>query len=714
MSNNPLALAKFELRRFKGPLPVVALIFVLLIPLLYGAIYLVGNWDPYGHLNQLPVAVVNQDQEVDNSGQPMHAGADFVANLHRSNTFDFQDTTAEEAAEGLRKGRYYLIIQVPQNFSADLISGKSDNPTRAQINLLRNDANGFVIGSITQSAQNSIARAIDQTAVKAYFEAVFENLATIKSGMNQAADGASALDKGLASAKSGSTKLAEGANKAKDASGRLSDGAGQLAAGLGTAQDGSSRLSNGIDQLYGGSQQLASGASQVADGTQKLADAVDPVLTTAADKFPAIEQKLRNATAAAAELTKNQDATTAAITELVNGVDTDLTALLAAHPELASDPTIAALKARAEKARGNTSTIATDVAAVSSQIQAANELLQNTPSLVASANDARSKVDQLNSGAHQVATGAATLRDNLATADTGAQQLATGIATAAEGSTKLADGSSQLHEGLVTLTDGMSTLDKGLSDAQTGAHELATKLSDGAQRLPDLVGEDKDRVAEVMSSPADVTMNVDNPAHLYGRGLAPMFFSIALWVLGISAFMLMRPVTGRVLAGRASNLRIALTAWLPMGIVSVVASWLMLAAAWLGLGLNPVHPWLMIALVTLVAVAFSSFAHFLRTGFGLVATAGLLVFLIIQLTAAGGTYPPAILPGFFKALSPFVPMTYSIDAFRICISGGLMEKLLRDVAVLVGLTLASGTALWWVIGRKRRATLVDLHPLIGH
>jgi putative membrane protein len=99
---------------------------------------------------------------------------------------------------------------------------------------------------------------------------------------------------------------------------------------------------------------------------------------------------------------------------------------------------------------------------------------------------------------------------------------------------------------------------------------------------------------QVLSAPVDVTMEVDNPAHVYGRGLAPMFFSIALWVLGISAFFLVRPITGRIIAGAAPDLRIAITAWLPLAGISVLAGWLMLAVAWIGLGLDPVHPWLII------------------------------------------------------------------------------------------------------------------------
>src|SRR4051794_23737551 len=169
-------LSSFELRRFRTPLGKLALVFVLIIPMLYGAGYLTANWDPYGRLKNLPVAVVNEDRPATIGGRTVTAGSDFVSNLHNQHSFDWQDVSEEEAERGLRAGDYYLTVHVPADFSQDLVSGQGDDPQRAQITLRRNDANGFVIGSVTNSAENSIARSVDESAVASYFEAVFANL----------------------------------------------------------------------------------------------------------------------------------------------------------------------------------------------------------------------------------------------------------------------------------------------------------------------------------------------------------------------------------------------------------------------------------------------------------------------------------------------------------------------------------------------------------
>ena len=712
-ANNPLTLARFELKRFRGFLPRIALVFILLIPLLYGCIYLAGNWDPYGRLDQVPVAVVNHDEPTTVNDKRVAAGDDFVASLHREATFKFIDTDDADAAAGLQEGRYYLVITVPKDFSTDLVSGQGNDPQRAKIMLQRNDANGFVIGTITNSAQTSIAKAIDETAVRSYFEAVFANLATIREGMDAAADGAGQLDAGLATAHDGSTQLRAGSAKAADGADAVASGASQLNSGATTARDGANQLASGLDQLHAGAGTLASGAAQVAGGTQQLADTVHPVLTVAADKLPGAEQRVKAASDRINTVTGKLASGSGSIAAQTKAAVADADALIAAHPELADDPAMRRLKASLDRTNTTAGAISSDLDAAASDVAAANTAIQGAGDLAAKAKDALAKVDQLNGGAHQVSSGAAQLRDGLATAAPSSHTLATGLGKLAEGASQLNSGATELASGNRQLATGAASLDDGLAQLASGAHELSTKLADGAAKLPHLTADETDKAVQVLSAPVDVTMEVENPAHFYGRGLAPMFFSIALWVLGISAFFLVRPITGRVIAGRANDVRIAITAWLPLAGISVIAGWLMLAAAWIGLGLDPVHPWLMIGMVTLVSLAFSSVAHLLRTSLGLVATAAMLIVLILQLSSSGGTYPPELLPPFFAAIGHVMPMTYTIDAFRIAISGGLMSKLARDAFLMVVLLVSCLALLVVVVHRRRRFSEKDLHPPFG-
>ncbi len=58
-----LRMAFNELRRItSGTLPKLAVVALTLVPLLYAALYLYANKDPYAHLNQVPAALVVEDK----------------------------------------------------------------------------------------------------------------------------------------------------------------------------------------------------------------------------------------------------------------------------------------------------------------------------------------------------------------------------------------------------------------------------------------------------------------------------------------------------------------------------------------------------------------------------------------------------------------------------------------------------------------------------
>jgi len=815
-------LFRYELRRFRGVLPTIALLFIMLVPTIYGALYLSANWDPYGNLSSLPVAIVNEDKPVESDGKTLTTGADITEELVDQNTFDWHETTRDDAEAGLRDGRYYLVMEIPEGLSADLVSANTSDPQQAHITLRRNDANGFVIGSVTSSSQSKIENAVDEAAVEAYFKAVFQNLATIRQGMadardgagrladgaGQADDGAAQLADGIVQAHDGSGQLAQGASDAQDGAGQLADGAGQLKdgadqlaagatsakdgavqlqTGIGQAREGSQKLadgagqiaakvpdlrdgatalSNGLTQLDTGSADLADGAHQVADGTQQLYDTVIPGLDAVIER----QDKVASDVA-----TVNQDVQTLndAVATAGSGAGGDidtaseqLQALAESNPDIADAPEYAALQQSltdAKEKAGSATSTAQDVADRSAGV---NSRVQGFVSEDVAGN-AKANITKLNDGAHAVAAGADTLNAGIGQANTGAQALADGVgrfadaldqlaagATAlddglaqledgsgrrvdglgkletgagdlADGAGRLDQGAGELQTGLGKLSDGATSLDSGLAQLETGSGDLKTgldSLSDGATQLHDGLasGTDKipalsedaaDEAALVMSRPVQVDMDVLNPAGVYGRGVAPLFFSIALWVFGIAAFNVMRPVNGRLLAGRRNPLLLALSAWLPVGLLAVVGSLVMLAAT-VPLGIDPVHPWHLVGLVVFTALAFSLFAHLVMTALGTPGSAVLLVTLILQLGSAGGTYPADVLPPFFRWVSPLMPMTHSINAIRYALSGGQPAQFWGAVAFLAVFGAACLFLDMAVVRRRQRFRMKDLHPAL--
>lgn len=253
-----------------------------------------------------------------------------------------------------------------------------------------------------------------------------------------------------------------------------------------------------------------------------------------------------------------------------------------------------------------------------------------------------------------------------------------------------------MHDGVARLSSGASSLTDGLTDAEA--------------RLPVLSDDQKKSNAATLASPVDVATANLHPAVTYGRGLTPFFFAIALVVFGITAFLILRPVSARALASRAGNLTVALAGWLPAAVCCAVGGLVLFLVLDVFLGLDPVHAWAMIGLVVLAALAFTAIAHLLRTWLGGVASAVILVLLLLQLTTSAGTYPFETLPGFFRVLHPLLPMTYFVEGLRVAVTGGDGGHLLRDVLVLAGFLVVSLGLTTLVVRGKREWTVGKLKP----
>ncbi|WP_318767001.1 YhgE/Pip family protein [Lactiplantibacillus carotarum] len=100
----------------KHKLMLIVIIVIGFIPSIYAVTFLKSMWDPYGKLQDLPVAVVNQDQAVNYQGQHLNVGHQLANNLKKSNGMDFKVVSAKTAKQGLSDGKYYMVVTIPKSF----------------------------------------------------------------------------------------------------------------------------------------------------------------------------------------------------------------------------------------------------------------------------------------------------------------------------------------------------------------------------------------------------------------------------------------------------------------------------------------------------------------------------------------------------------------------------------------------------------------------
>ncbi|MEV8060261.1 YhgE/Pip domain-containing protein, partial [Streptomyces antimycoticus] len=173
-------LAALELKRFgRGKLPRAALAALLLLPLLYGALYLWSFWDPYGKLDKIPVALVNADTGATVKGDRLTAGDDISGKLLDSKTFDWHRTSAAEARKGVANGTYYLSLTVPSDFSRQIATSSGKSPETGALKVRTNDANNYIVGQISRSVFSEVRAAASTKASRGFYDNIFISFADI-------------------------------------------------------------------------------------------------------------------------------------------------------------------------------------------------------------------------------------------------------------------------------------------------------------------------------------------------------------------------------------------------------------------------------------------------------------------------------------------------------------------------------------------------------
>ncbi|MGW1894803.1 YhgE/Pip family protein [Streptomyces sp. NPDC002004] len=686
-------LAALELRRFgRGKLPRAALVALLLLPLLYGALYLWSFWDPYGRLDRIPVALVNDDKGATAAGAKVNAGDDITKGLHDSKTFEWHEVGAAEARKGVENGTYYLSLTMPSDFSKRIASSSGSSPETGALQVRTNDANNYIVGQISRSVFSEVRKAASTNASRSFLDKIFISFSDIHGATEKAAKGADKLNGGIGKAEKGSKDLADGLQHAKD---------------------GSGKLAGGLTRLNKGAGDLETGSQRVADGTQELADKVNG---TAAQVRPFLKKNngkdiADNATLvadSAGVISKHLDTLvrTAPIAETGTREASDaLNGVYERRCEkgLLPDPACADLK-KAKDAAADAARIAKDVntvvqdyhgdeAALKTDLgtlqRQARDLAKAAPHLDEDLESAVAKVNKLNRGAGKVAKGMAKLHTGISKAQTGATDLDAGVG-------KLENGANDLNGGMFKLVGGSG--------------KLAGGLHDGAGKIPDYDKKDRDLRTEVMADPVQLASRDLHKAPNYGTGFAPYFIPLSLWVGAMVAYMLIQPLNRRALAAGASAWRIALAGWLPVAALGALQTGALMAVLHWGIGLEMARAAGTIGFLCLVTACFAAIVQWLNARFGAAGRILVLAFLMLQLTSAGGTYPVQTSPHFFNAIHPFLPMSYVVAALRRLITGGGLGPVWQACAVLAAFTVGTLALTALSARRKQVWTLDRLHP----
>lgn len=353
---------------------------------------------------------------------------------------------------------------------------------------------------------------------------------------------------------------------------------------------------------------------------------------------------------------KNNDLNAGA-TKLANGVD----GLGANIPELTQG--ITALYNGTQKLKNNSAVLNSGASKINAGLGQLND-----------------KVPALAGGVNQLASGTSQLAANSGALRSGAGQLAAGLGQLNSQVPTLTDGVSQLAAGTSKLAANSGKLDKGATDVHKGNKKLASALKGGADTVTKLnLGSAN---ASMFASPTKLKEKHYSYVPNYGYALAPYMLSVALFV-GCLVFNLVYPIR------RISTEDGSATEWffskVAVGALVATGNALVETLLMMACGLHPDHPVQMI--VNAVSFSFTSMflIMFMAMAFGNPGRFISMILLVIQLGSCGGSFPIEItrgMNGFFQAINPYLPMTYSVYGFREALTSGLgANQVLHSVLI---------------------------------
>ncbi|MEH7083500.1 YhgE/Pip domain-containing protein [Neobacillus drentensis] len=629
----------------------IALVFLLIVPLIYSGFFLAGYWNPYGRLDQLPVAVVNLDKGSLMDNKSIEAGKEFVKNLKENKDLNFSFLSEKTANQGLKDGKYYMVLTIPKDFSQKVSTLMDEHPEQAKLKYKINPGKNFVASQISTTATEKMRAKIAASITKSYADGVFSNFVDLADGLRAAGDGASKINQGTIDAKTGMVQLSDGVHRLNDGAEKLEDGSKQLS-------NGQQKLTQGLDGLKEGSQSLSTGMEKLSDGHANLETGMEQ-LTEGMKSLALSGEKLSQGQAGM----KN---TTDDLTEAVEQ-------FLQNHPEMKDDATfqqIAAMSTGLSKAADSLSSGQAQLA------QGAKQLVQGQTKVQDGMKQFGNKMEDASNGAKKLSEGTVQFSNGFSQWENGFASLNDGIFALANGGSKLDNGTNQLVDGLDQLT--------------VGSDELATKLNDAANQTSSI--HNNDQLTSMFSEPVKLVESDLSEVPNYGTGITPYFLSLAFYVGGIMAANIL-PL------GRRQDLMVNGTQHFinKLGLKYLIALIQVLFVDLVVLFGFKVHvasiPMFILSSI-IVSLTFMTFILMLVTVFGVAGKFMAVTLLVLQLATCGGTFPGELSNPALSKIGSILPMAHSLRSFQEVISLGDWARLQQQILILLLYLVIAGGIGW--------------------
>lgn len=711
---------------FKDKKMLISIIGILFIPIMYSGILIWGNWNPYDHLEALPVAVVNNDVGAELNGEKLQLGNELVKKLKDSKDLDFQFVDKKTGYQNLKDKKDYLLVEIPTNFSKNATTLMNTEPKKLELKYVTNEGYNYLSAQIGENAVQQMKRAVSEKVTETYAKTMLGTMTKMADGFTSIDQAAGKLKNGIVGLDGGAKTLQEklallaekqleftsGTTKVQNGTEELQKGSASLANGLGQLLNAQKQLVKGAKTVEKGGNSLVSGIQQTQDGIGTIQGKMNEVIS-GTEKIQNGSTKLSDSLQKLEVGANNAENGASTLQSGISNLQAQLQPLMATLPrdkQAELEQALQQISAGSAQLEAGNKDLATSVGQIkigatnlSDNITTLNNGQKALQTGLSQLNNGASKLvsgaDQLQNGQTRLSEGLVTFDGKLAEAAVGGQKLAAGSVNLAAGVNQLQTGATALADGTNKLADGSNQITNGTSKLVKGSTEFNNQVSDAAKQSSEIHGDDK--TYKMVAAPVTAERTSLNKVPNYGTGETPYFLSLGLFV-GALISSIVFPFRDPI--GVPKNaFSWFVSKWSIVSVIgmlqALIASFILLSVLHLQVQNVP----LFILFTILTSISFMALIQLLVTTLENPGRFIAIIILIFQLVTSAGTYPNELIPAKLQGFNHFLPMAFSVRGFRDVISTGNFQMMWQNGFVLLSYAMICLllTLIYFVIKHKK-------------
>ena len=682
----------------------IVIIGLILLPSMYAWPNILSAWDPYGHTNNIKVAVVTEDNGAEVEGQKVNLGENLIDGLKNNKNLNWQFVSnKQEAEEGVRIGDYYASIVIPKNFSEDLTSVSRGFPKKATIEYTVNEKINAISPKITNSGASAIANNISKSFVEIANGVIFEKLheAGIKFEQNLPS---------IEKAKEEIFKLNDNFTNYENVLSEL----------IGKTEQGQKILNiiqqtlPDIDRFATNSIMLADKADITINNIQSFNEKLLPLIS---NHLKVVEDVSKEANDIAQKI-QNKPDNSEEIKEKMKLLNTRLEAgekrlsvvknILEYFNELSGENIF-------QEQLNKISTLENDLTKVR---EINNKIYNNIDNYDEIADSLKNDFADVTKRINEISTNmdnrlndeiSPLISQALDKADISINEISKIIIGAQNELPEVEAKISSTEVKIQRAHAKLLAIQKELPEAKEKIKKLTEEIKKAeagtnTNMLFNLLKVDYKQQAEFFANPVQLSENKLYHIKNYGSAMTPFYTVLSIWV---GALLMSSLLTTKVEdeEGKYKPYEKYFGRWILFLVISLLQTLVITLGDMYILGTQAVSPYRFVFYGLLIASLFSSIIYTIVHLLGNVGKAICIILLVLQLGSSGGTFPIQMTLSFFQALYPKVPFTYSIGLLREAVGGVYIPAAQRDMKILligIVITLVSGTILVHLKSRSKK------------